>query len=114
MDTPEAAVAKLSFEAALLLRAQLAYDRWPLNMPTADLLQAQANWLAPDWLAPLVPGDRTCKPYIHRQRLALELRFNEHQLTCAQQVCVCTHRLSDCLELLIKPRAGMLSLCRGA
>lgn len=76
-DLPEAAVAKLSTEDALLLRTQLAVGKTPLDQTSvADLEQQQDRWR---WMgSDYGPVEPNTKPYLYRQRLALELRFRAH------------------------------------
>lgn len=84
-DSPEDDVQKLSLNAALVLRMQLneqlSSGKAVLDMDDAKLLEQQVKWMgpAPPGYQFLIPGDKHCKPYIQRQRIALELRFREHQ-----------------------------------
>lgn len=85
-DTPEEDVQKLSMDAVLVLRIQLndqlvSGKAILVDMDDAKLLELQVRWMGP---APpanqfLVPGDKHSKPYTQRQRIALEMRFREHQ-----------------------------------
>lgn len=90
VETPESAAASLSMDQALLLRSQLAIGRHSMlvSMSKTELLQLQAKWTGPNPPAELTLGKQSCRAYIERQRMALELRYQQHQLqqTAAQQV----------------------------
>lgn len=75
-DLPEAAVSKLSIEDALALQTQLAIGKPSLSgQSVQDLEQQQERWIG----SARVPVEPATKPYIHRQRLALELRVRAHK-----------------------------------
>lgn len=95
-DLPEAAVAKLSMDDALALRTQLAMGRAPIDQSVQELEQQQVRWLAS-----AVPPDDP-RSYLHRQRLALELRFRMHtQKVFHQQVRGRKGVLGPCHHVLV-------------
>lgn len=79
-DLPEAAVARLTIEDALALRTQLATGKASLEQTSAqDIETQQLRWRGSS--ESLEPGT---KSYMHRQRLALELRYREQNKHKAQ------------------------------
>lgn len=79
METPEDAVAKLSIDEMLQLRSTVHIGADLRHMPEEELTDLYAKWIGPKPPAPLIPGDRLCKAYVHRQRIALELHFRSYK-----------------------------------